>query len=65
MGGRTQHWMACIHIKNYSEFKYYIHPNIKHTINHYKKGNEITTTIIKLKSTNIGKKLVKDLIFNG
>ena len=30
--------MACIHIKNYSKFKDYIHPNIKHTINHYKKG---------------------------
>ena len=30
--------MACIHIKNYSRFKDYIHPNIKHTINPYKKG---------------------------
>ena len=28
--------MACIHIKNYSKFKDYIHPNTKHTINHYK-----------------------------
>ena len=30
--------MACLHIKNYSKFKDYIHPNIKHAINHYKKG---------------------------
>ena len=29
--------MACIHIKHYSKFKDYIHPNIKHTINHCKK----------------------------
>ena len=30
--------MACIHTKNCSKFKDYIHSNIKHTINHYKKG---------------------------
>ena len=29
--------MACILMKNYSKFKDYIHPNIKQTINHYKK----------------------------
>ena len=32
-----QNWMAYIHIKDYSKLKDYIHPNIKHTINHYKK----------------------------
>ena len=31
--------MACIHINNYSKFKEYIHPNIKHDIDHYKKGH--------------------------
>ena len=36
--------MACIHIKDYSKFKDYIHPNIKHTNNHYKKGYYILPT---------------------
>ena len=36
-GNGRQNWMAYIHIKDYSKLKDYIHPNIKHTINHYKK----------------------------
>ena len=37
MCGGRQNWMACIHVKDYSKFKDYIHLNIKHNINHYKK----------------------------
>ena len=52
--------MACIHIKNYSKFKDYIHPNIKHTINHYKKGyyNLPTYHGCGLKNRNYNRKRV-------
>ena len=52
--------MACLHIKNYSKFKDYIHPNIKHTINHYKKGyyNLPTYHGCGLKNRNYNRKRV-------
>ena len=43
-GGGRQYWIPCIHIKNYSTFKDFIHPNIKHNIDHYKKGYYILPT---------------------
>ena len=35
----TNSFIACIHVKDYAQFKDLIHPNITDNIDYYKKGN--------------------------